>query len=295
VLGEQFRRGAAAGKPRLRACLTRPNAAPRVERDDLFQIELRRIAYRLQRGNRRMIGPSLLIEPRRCLRDVSRSNVPARLLRCGELFDFLDQHSRISTAFHQRVEFRFGRLARVRTVPAGIRFPKFIKPRRRARRSSACDRPRFCLFLFSPLLYPDAPPTTVNRQFYTPVSAILKRAGMEREIARPKGWRGSKATSWLEPAEAFAVINEAYAIDAEFGLFCLTLLYTGMRLSDPLNSRLRDLKLDRALLYVPDTKNREPRPVHLPSDRLSSDHAPQTDANPARSSLPHFQRSACLS
>jgi len=118
---------------------------------------------------------------------------------------------------------------------------------------------------------------------------------MEREIARPKGWRGSKATSWLEPAEAFAVINEAYAIDAEFGLFCLTLLYTGMRLSDPLNSRLRDLKLDRALLYVPDTKNREPRPVHLPSDRLSSDHAPQTDANPARSSLPHFQRSACLS
>jgi len=92
----------------------------------------------------------------------------------------------------------------------------------------------------------------------------LKRAGMEREIARPKGWRGSKATSWLEPAEAFAVINEAYAIDAEFGLFCLTLLYTGMRLSDPLNSRLRDLKLDRALLYVPDTKNREPRPVHLP-------------------------------
>ena len=47
-------------------------------------------------------------------------------------------------------------------------------------------------------------------------------------------------------------------------MFCLTLLYTGMRLSDPIKSKLRDLKLGEALLYVPDTKNREPRPVHLP-------------------------------
>src|SRR6185369_12348086 len=31
-------------------------------------------------------------------------------------------------------------------------------------------------------LYPDAPATTVNRQFYTPVSAVLKRAGIERQI-----------------------------------------------------------------------------------------------------------------
>jgi hypothetical protein len=81
-------------------------------------------------------------------------------------------------------------------------------------------------------LYPTAPATTRNRQFYTPVSAVLKRAGIERAIKRPKGWRGSKATSWLEPAPAFDVVDAAYAIDAEFGLFCLTLLYTGMRLSD---------------------------------------------------------------
>src|SRR5262249_29619671 len=41
-------------------------------------------------------------------------------------------------------------------------------------------------------LYPNAPASTKNRQFYTPVSAILKRAGIERKIKRPKGWRGSK-------------------------------------------------------------------------------------------------------
>ena len=113
-------------------------------------------------------------------------------------------------------------------------------------------------------LYPTAKAATLNRQVYTPISAVMKRAGVERTIRRPKGWRGSKATSWLEPEQAFKLIDEARKIDAEFGLLCLTLLYTGMRLSDPLRARMRDLKLDRALLYVPDTKSGEPRPVHLP-------------------------------
>lgn len=115
---------------------------------------------------------------------------------------------------------------------------------------------------------PGTAPTTLNRMFYTPVSAILKRAGVEREVKRPKGWRGSKATEWLEPDQAFAVINEAYAIEPEFGLFCLTLLYTGMRLGDATDDAIvRGLRLDAkpsAILYLRDTKNGEPRPVHLP-------------------------------
>ena len=113
-------------------------------------------------------------------------------------------------------------------------------------------------------LYPDAPATTTNRQFYTPVSAVLKRAGIEFQVKRPKGWRGSKATAWLEPEQAFPLIDAADEIKPEFGLFCITLLYTGMRLGDPIKARVRDLKLGEALLYVPDTKNGEPRPVHLP-------------------------------
>jgi integrase len=113
-------------------------------------------------------------------------------------------------------------------------------------------------------IYPDAPATTRNRQGYTPISSVLKHAGIERKIKRPKGWRGSKATSWLEPEQAFPLIDACHEIDPEFGLFCLTLLYTGMRLSDPIEAKVRDLKLGQALLYVPDTKNGEPRPVHLP-------------------------------
>lgn len=114
-------------------------------------------------------------------------------------------------------------------------------------------------------VYPLAPATTLNRQFYTPVSAVLKHAGIELKIRRPKGWRGSKATEWLEPNQAFAVIREAYLIEPEFGLFCLTLLYTGMRLGDATEEALlRGLRLDQALLYLGATKNSEPRPVHLP-------------------------------
>jgi integrase len=114
-------------------------------------------------------------------------------------------------------------------------------------------------------LYPTAKAATLNRQVYTPISAVLKRAGIERKVKRPKGWRGSKATEWLEPDQAFAVIREAYAIEPEFGLFCLTLNYTGMRLGDATEEALlRGLKLDQALLYLGTTKNSEPRPVHLP-------------------------------
>jgi hypothetical protein len=41
-------------------------------------------------------------------------------------------------------------------------------------------------------LYPEATAATRNRQVYTPVSAVLKRAGIERKIKRPKGWRGAR-------------------------------------------------------------------------------------------------------
>lgn len=113
-------------------------------------------------------------------------------------------------------------------------------------------------------IFPDAPATTTNRQVYTPISAVLKRAGIERKIKRPAGWRGSKATSWLEPSPAFAIVDAAFGLDPEFGLFLLTLLYTGMRLGDAAAARLRGLKLDQAMLYLPSTKNGAPRAVHLP-------------------------------
>lgn len=112
-------------------------------------------------------------------------------------------------------------------------------------------------------MYPTAAAATRNRQVYTPVSAVLKRAGIEREIRRPKGWRGERSISWLRPEQAFALLAAADALSAEFGLFCRLLLYTGMRLGEALAIKIGDVDLGRSTIYLPRTKNGEGRAVHL--------------------------------
>lgn len=113
-------------------------------------------------------------------------------------------------------------------------------------------------------LYPNATAQTRNRQVYTPIAAVLHRAGIERTFKRPKGWRGKKSKSHLEPEQAFALLDAAEAVDREFGLLCYTLLYSGRRIGEALDAVLRDLKLDSSTLYLRDTKNGEAVTVHLP-------------------------------
>ena len=81
-------------------------------------------------------------------------------------------------------------------------------------------------------LFPSHSPATRNREVYTPVSAILKRAGIETKIKRPKGSRGRELTGWLWPEEAARLFKAADALDAEFGLLCRFLCYTGLRLKE---------------------------------------------------------------
>jgi len=112
-------------------------------------------------------------------------------------------------------------------------------------------------------LYPNAPVTTVNRNFYTPISSILKHNGFERKIKRPKGARGKKSEHWLREHQAFDLLDAAYTMDREFGIFCELLLYTGMRLDEALSITWDNVDLDACLIFVPKTKNGQPRPVHL--------------------------------
>jgi hypothetical protein len=115
-------------------------------------------------------------------------------------------------------------------------------------------------------LYPNNTPQSRNREVYTPVIAVLRRAGIDRRFKRPKGWQGKKSKSFLEYDQAFALLEIADAIDREFGLLCHTLLYTGRRIGDLLspNTKLRNLNLDRGTLYLGKTQNGEPVNVHLP-------------------------------
>lgn len=115
-------------------------------------------------------------------------------------------------------------------------------------------------------IYPIATPATRNRQVYTVVSAILKHAGRDHKLKRPKGAMGKQRTEWLWPEQAFALFNAADEIDKEFGLFLRLLCYTGMRLSEALNLRWNDVRLDEGFAYVRETKPGTPRPVFLPDE-----------------------------
>jgi integrase len=115
-------------------------------------------------------------------------------------------------------------------------------------------------------LFPTQSPATRNREVYTPVSAILKRAGREFDfkIKRPKGSRGKIITDWLWPEQAFRIFKAAQTMDEEFAILLEFLCYTGCRLSDPFKMKCNDVRLSESFAYVGKTKNGKPRPIFLP-------------------------------
>lgn len=113
-------------------------------------------------------------------------------------------------------------------------------------------------------IYPNGTNATRNRQVYTVVSAILKQAGMDYKLKRPKGALGNQRTEWLWPEQAFALFNAADGVDKELGVLLRLLCYTGMRLGEALALRCSDVRLEEGFAYVRDTKNDDPRPVFLP-------------------------------
>jgi integrase len=120
-------------------------------------------------------------------------------------------------------------------------------------------------------LFPNHSPATRNREVYTPVSAILKGAGFETKIKRPKGSRGRELTGWLWPEQAERIFKAADALDLEFGLLCRFLCYTGLRLKEATAQfKIEHLRLAEGFAYIPTTKNGEPRAVFLPSHLVAA-------------------------
>jgi integrase len=113
------------------------------------------------------------------------------------------------------------------------------------------------------ILFPDQTAATRNREVFTPISAILKHAGFDFEIRRPKGSRGQVIRRWLWPEQAWRVIDAAYQVDPELGLLCVMLLFGGLRIAEQLAMVCDDVRLDEAFAYVPDSKNGDPQPMHL--------------------------------
>jgi integrase len=113
-------------------------------------------------------------------------------------------------------------------------------------------------------LYPNGTAATRNRQVYTPISAILRHAGVRLDVHRPRGSGGNKQTAWLWPEQAEEIFAEAEKLDKDFAALLIVLCYTGMRLSEALGLTWNDVRLQDVFAYVPDTKNDEPRAVFLP-------------------------------
>lgn len=120
-------------------------------------------------------------------------------------------------------------------------------------------------------LFPTHTPATRNREVYTPVSAVLKHAGIKSSVRRPKGSRGRMVMGWLSHEEAERLVVAADAQDPEFGLLCRFLLYTGLRLSEATRHFMTDgLELPRSFAFIPKTKNGKPRPIHLPAHLVAA-------------------------
>lgn len=128
-------------------------------------------------------------------------------------------------------------------------------------------------------IYPAVTPCTRNRCVYTPVSAILRHAGREDKLRRPKGSKGRTVTDFLMPDDATSIIAAAEVIDPELALLLKFLLYTGVRLGEALRLRWADVSLEESGARVGTSKNGDPRMLRLRVDLVEglAAHRPEED------------------
>lgn len=113
------------------------------------------------------------------------------------------------------------------------------------------------------ILKPDAKNSTRDRQIYTPLSAIIKRAAKRnlcdwRQIERPSQPKGR--VRWVTAAEAETLIE---ACSPQLRPLVIFLFYTGARVSEAVYLEWPQLDLRRRQVQFLATKNGEARGVPL--------------------------------
>jgi len=134
-------------------------------------------------------------------------------------------------------------------------------------------------------VYPNASGATRNRQFYTPVSAVIKHAakrGWCPHIVMERPEKPPGRVRWLTPEQAERLIA---ACGDHLRPLVIFLLYTGARIGEALWLDWRDIDLNRSHVTFPvdpsegrRTKNNEPRGVPLhPRVRAALANLPHRD------------------
>lgn len=112
-------------------------------------------------------------------------------------------------------------------------------------------------------LYPEASGATINRQVFTPMTAIMRYAAGRKWCDVPTFTRreaGQARTRWLREHEAAALIQ---ASADHIRPMVVLMLYTGARLSEAMFLEWRNVDLSRGLVVYEDTKNGDTRGVPL--------------------------------
>lgn len=112
-------------------------------------------------------------------------------------------------------------------------------------------------------LYPGRAPSTINRQLYTPVSAVMQHAARRGWCAVPRLDRPALPESrvrWLTKAEAERLIA---ACAPHLRPLVVFLLYTGARCGEALWITWKDVDLERNHVQFINTKNGASRGVPL--------------------------------
>lgn len=118
-------------------------------------------------------------------------------------------------------------------------------------------------------IYPGLAPGTLNRQIFTPVSAVINKAASlghcaPIKLTRPKLPKGR--VRWLTHAEAFRLIE---ACPPHLKTLVLFLFHTGARMGEALWLDWRHVDLQRAQVQFLDTKNGTDRGVPLHPDLVA--------------------------
>jgi integrase len=113
------------------------------------------------------------------------------------------------------------------------------------------------------ILKPCAGNATRDRQIYTPISAVLKRAAKRglcewRQIERPSQAKGR--VRWIAPAEADRLIR---ACSPHMRPLVVFLFYTGARVSEAVYLEWQQVDIERRQVQFLATKNGEARGVPL--------------------------------